>query len=167
MEIIRLESSEQVIDSIGLTLAFALAIAWTCEKLQKKNDNAPTSLSSPLPPLFLLLSSLKETGRLALPFSLSQQKEKERLFVIRLIPRLVLFRFNRKPLCGEVSREARCTAEAGALLRARYPPRLILVSGIGNGNYEAIKRGNADLLDRMDGGGVKWGMFRLDGGSTA
>lgn len=107
-----------------------------------------------LPP-FLLLSSLKETGRLALPFSLSLsvEKEKERLFVIRLIPRLVLFRFNRKPLCGEVSREARCTAEAGALLRARYPPRLILVSGIGNGNYEAIKRGNADLLDRMDGGG--------------
>jgi len=36
VEIIRLESSEQVIDSIELTLAFALAIAWTCEKLQEK-----------------------------------------------------------------------------------------------------------------------------------
>lgn len=121
-----------------------------------------------LPSFSFSLPRRRQAGSLSLSFSLSLsvEKEKERLFVIRLIPRLVLFRFNRKPLCGEVSREARCTAEAGALLRARYPPRLILVSGIGNGNYEAIKRGNADLLDRMDGG-VKWGMFRLDGGSTA
>lgn len=156
VEIIRLESSEQVIDSVELTLAFARVgdRVDVREAARKMIMLRLRSLLSSLLLFFLFLSPLMKMGMrlvFSLSLSLSCEKEKESLFVIRLIPRLVLFRLNRKPLCGEVSREARCTAEAAALLHARYPSGLILVSGIRNGNYEAIKRGNADLLDRMDG----------------
>lgn len=78
--------------------------------------------------------------------------ENEDSSVIRLTSRVVLFRLNRKPLCGEVSRETRraaarsteAAAPACAISRGLY-----WFSDIRNGNYEAIKRGNADLLDRM------------------
>lgn len=59
----------------------------------------------------------------SLSFSLSRKRRGKSLFVIRLILRLVLFRLNRKPLCSEVSREARCggrCSSACVLSRATY-----------------------------------------------
>jgi len=58
--------------------------------------------------LFLSLDEDGEAHSLSLFLSFFRERGGKSLFVIRLILRLVLFRLNRKPLCSEVSREARC-----------------------------------------------------------
>lgn len=141
VEIIRLESSEQVIDSIEIALARSLARAPSDSRGRErgafeKNDNTPTSREGGG-------EGERETER-------AREKRRESPSVIRLTSRVVLFRLNRKPLCGEVSRETRRALDGGRRPCARAIPRsLYWFSDIRNGNYEAIKRGNADLLDRM------------------